>query len=663
MHHTIDLTPESRKSLIVVSIWFGIGFVLSAYIQFGMLERLKIVAVEALTTKTLVGADPLQIARAVGAALTPIDITAIGLGVLLLCAAFLLEWRGHIFSTLLSWICARNSRVMIVLLLLGLLVYKGFLLPGEPFTGDAPAHLSRTWHAALSFRQGYPFPTYNNYYHNGFRMFSYYGSLYYLIAAPLTIALGYLFGLFGNTAAEFVGLLVATKLLLFLFGLLALLMFYRFGIARYHDRKTALLLATVLFNVTLLHRYFWSGNYFLGPMYPLMALLLLCVEQRIRRIWSLPQAIIVGALAAGGLIYAHAAFALGFIYLFGIYALVRLLTAHKARLQIVLLGLGIALVVVPLSAYTLFPVLFERNLTNFFPSFPFADPAIYRFWHFPFGRLVLPNPLQSGIHFIGWALPAVALGLPIAALRRRLAGWWPYLLLPLSIVLIMRYVRFFPQLPIALGLFVAHLYHRLQARTGHNSYRLLALLLLLFFFDWTLFDNFNTYNGGNRFEHALYERLAREPDGTRFGVVKASTLQTGDQTDNRIFVSPWVKVSGHRILQPNAIMLEANRQALYQFGITHDLLVRDIRAQRLTPTTLAGLQLIGVKYLTFHNSRRYYVPESGLWSQCGRQSAGARQRLAGAVRCPTAAVFDTHYGAGRDRNRAASTRPARALRT
>ena len=620
MYSVIE-TPAAatiRRSLTIALIWFGIGFILSFYIQFGLLERLKTVAVEALTTKTLAGARPSQIVRAVGAALTVGDMIVLGLGVLVLSTAFLLEWRQRTFSDLLSWVCARPSRALLLLFVLGLLFYKGFFLPGEPYAGDAPAHLSRTWHAALSFRQGYLFPTYNNYYHNGFRLFSYYGSLYYLISALLTVAAGALFGLLEIGLPDFLGLLVATKLLLFLFSLLALLLFYRLGIVRYHDRGTALLLATtIMFNVAILHRFFWWGHYFLLPMYPLLALLLLCIEQRIRRAWSLRRTIIIGAVAGAGLIYAHAGYALGFFYLLGIYGILRLCTSARSRL--LPMGLGIAAIILPLAAYALVPVLFERELANFFPEFPFTDPDTYRFWTFPFARLIVPNPLLSGLRFIGWVTPALAIALPIIAWRSRIRGWWPYLLLPLLVVLVLNYNRFFPLLPITLGLFIAQLYHRLHRQAGANGHRLLALLLLLLFFDWTLFDNFNTYNGANRFEHELYSRLAREPDGTRLGVVKAATLQTGDQTDNRIFVSPWLKVSGHRVLQPNAIMLEANRQALYQFGITHDLLVRDVRARRLTQTTVDGLQLIGVRYLTFHNSRRYYIPDIAARSDIARQ--------------------------------------------
>jgi hypothetical protein len=91
-------------------------------------------------------------------------------------------------------------------------------------------------------------------------------------------------------------------------------------------------------------------------------------------------------------------------------------------------------------------------------------------------------------------------------------------------------------------------------------------------------------------------------------VVKANTLHTGNDTGNDVFVSPWLKIVGQTVLQPNAIMLEANKQALYQYGFTSDLLVPDIKDGRISPTTVQALDLIGVKYLTFHNVSRYFVP-------------------------------------------------------
>ncbi len=100
--------------------------------------------------------------------------------------------------------------------------------------------------------------------------------------------------------------------------------------------------------------------------------------------------------------------------------------------------------------------------------------------------------------------------------------------------------------------------------------------------DALLFNNFNTGDTRSGFENAVYNRLEQEPDGTRYGVVMANTLHTGNDTGNDVFVSPWLKVVGHVVMQPNAIMLEANKQAIYQYGFTSDLLVPDIRDGRLS---------------------------------------------------------------------------------
>ena len=55
-------------------------------------------------------------------------------------------------------------------------------------------------------------------------------------------------------------------------------------------------------------------------------------------------------------------------------------------------------------------------------------------------------------------------------------------------------------------------------------------------------------------------------------------------------------------------MLEANKQALYQFMATHDLLGLDMLNGRITVPTLQALDLVGVRYLTFHTSDAYFLP-------------------------------------------------------
>src|SRR5208283_4714746 len=135
-----------------------------------------------------------------------------------------------------------------------------------------------------------------------------------------------------------------------------------------------------------------------------------------------------------------------------------------------------------------------------------------------------------------------------------------------------------------------------------------AVLAIALICDCMLFNNFNTTDTRGGTERAVYDRLEREPDGTRYGVVMANTLHTGNDTGNDVFVSPWLKLTGHVVMQPNAIMLEANKQALYQYGFSSDLLVPDIKAGRLSPTTVEALDLIGVKYVTFHNLLQYFVP-------------------------------------------------------
>ena len=131
--------------------------------------------------------------------------------------------------------------------------------------------------------------------------------------------------------------------------------------------------------------------------------------------------------------------------------------------------------------------------------------------------------------------------------------------------------------------------------------------MLLILADSLLFNNFNTYRNGE-FEDRFYDKLAVTPWGEKLGVVDANTLHSGNKPDNNAYISPWLKISGHLVVQPNAIMLEANKQALYQFMATHDLLGLDMLNGRITVPTLKALELVGVRYLTFHTSDAYYMP-------------------------------------------------------
>ena len=122
-----------------------------------------------------------------------------------------------------------------------------------------------------------------------------------------------------------------------------------------------------------------------------------------------------------------------------------------------------------------------------------------------------------------------------------------------------------------------------------------------------MFNNFNTYRNG-AFEDRFYDKLAVRP-GERSSALSTPIRFTAGTSRTIMSISlHGSRFSGHLVVQPNAIMLEANKQALYQFMATHDLLGLDMLNGRITVPTLKALELVGVRYLTFHTSDAYFMP-------------------------------------------------------
>ena len=595
----MDEAPRWKsRSVIVTSVVLFLAFAAGSYIQFGLLEKLKLVVLSSMEN---VSADTLAkgaFIRTAVAALSHLDWVVIGLCVMLLIAFIFLQARLGAVAEFFRFILAEERRTLLFLLFLSILFLKPVLAPGAPYFMDAPAHVSRAWFAFVNLAQGYLFPSFTNYYHNGFALFSHYGWLpSYLIALA-------------NLAVRNIN--VASKLVVFLFSVANAFMFYALGKRIFASRRGGFLLALILIASNLyLYEILWTGALFLPWVFLGAGVMLFSLESWLSGTWKLYQAAFVMALGSAILINSHLGYSAQFLLFFAVYATARTAIFFRGRfpafLALAAMTAGIGAV---LGAFVFLPTWLDIRDVNFYKAFPFSDPSTYKFWTAPLWQFFVPRPFYTDFNwdYLGLALLAASAVFTVRFLRERHAWFAFSLILVFFSILVINYNRDCFLVLLALAFLVTggyvHLIRQRDMKLG--AFAVLAMALMV---DALLLNNFNTMDTRGSFEKAVYERLTSEPDGTRYGVVMANTLHTGNDTGNDVFVSPWLKVVGQTVLQPNAIMLEANKQALYQYGFTSDLLVPDIRNGRLSPTTVQALDLIGVKYVTVHNVSRYFIPD------------------------------------------------------
>jgi hypothetical protein len=595
-----DLRDELRwNSLPVVAVaaLLFLAFAAGSYIQLVTLEKLKLVVLTSMENVSAYTLASGAFARTALAHISHRDWAVIGFAVLLLAGFIIAQARYGAFSAFLQFILARESRTIGLVLFFGLLTLKPILIPGAPYFMDAPAHVSRAWFTYVNLAQGYAFPSFTNYYHNGFALFSHYGWLPSYIIALANFAIR-------NINA-------ASKVVVFILSLANVLLFYFLGKKIFSSRRAGLLLS-LIFSASSIYLYeiLWSGLTFYPFVFFGIGVMLFSYESWMSGSMSPFPAALVAAAGSAIIVNTHLGYAAQSLLFFAVYTIARTAVFQPRRLGR-FLGYGVmaAAMGAVLGAFVFLPTKFDIGDVNFFKGFPFSDRSTYAFWRRPLWQLLLPRPfyMDFGWDYMGLALVGAAAVFIVGFLR----AWHKWFLFSLILLAFSLSVIGYPAnsllLFLSLAFLVAGGYAFLREK---NDVRLgaLAVLAIALICDCMLFNNFNTTDTRGGTERAVYNRLEREPDGTRYGVVMANTLHTGNDTGNDVFVSPWLKLVGHVVMQPNAIMLEANKQALYQYGFSSDLLVPDIRAGRVSAATIQALDLIGVKYITFHNLLNYFVP-------------------------------------------------------
>ncbi|MGA2764940.1 MAG: hypothetical protein ABSG17_16445 [Spirochaetia bacterium] len=586
---------QGRRQVKLILIFFAAVFLLGCVLDFVLMNKYKEAALGSMGDLLIDALSQGKVFHAVLSSMGWLDAVVIGGLFALLVWIIFQQVRRRSLSMFLDWALSNETRTRLVILGMAVMLLKPILAPGEPYFQDAPSHVSRAWFTYVNFIQGYFFPTFNNYYHAGFAMFSHYGFLFSFLAGGLNLLIGNIY--------------LSVKLMMFALGIAVAFLFYAIGKQVTKDRANGLLLSLIITGSSIfISTMFWGGVLF----YPLVVagagLLLLSFERFLAKAWPWYTAVFMTALSANILMATHLGYTAQMFLFFVVYSIARLLAEKpeewKRFAGWAAASLGMAVV---LSAFVVLPTFLDIKDVNFYKEFPFSDPNTYKVWRQNLWQMLVPRPFYLNyLDYIGLGLLGIAVWLAVVAIRRPDRRLVAHIATIAVTLIVLGYSRNSIILLFALALFVAQAFGILVAPRDDKRVVLGALVLLILA-DSLLFTNFNTYRNGE-FEDRFYNRLAVTPWGEKLGVVDANTLHSGNKPDNNAYVSPWLKISGHLVVQPNAIMLEANKQALYQFMATHDLLGLDMVNGRITVPTLKALALVGIRYLTFHTSDAYYMP-------------------------------------------------------
>lgn len=599
------LRTSANRDIWIVGVILALTLFLSSILQFVLMESYKHIVLSLLDDFSARGLDKGGLVHTVLQSLGASDIL-VGVGLFVSAVAlFILQIKRKTVSAFLDYMLETNSRTYLLILFLTILFIKPIIAGGEPFFMDAPVHMSRAWFTSVNFQQGYWFPSFNNYYHNGFAMFSHYGFLFSVLAGGLNLAVG--------------DINLSVKLVMLTLSIANASLFYRLGIALFGTKAGGLLLSVIITGSNLyLYKIMWDGVL----LYPMLlfgaGLMLLSFERFSMRGWGLYRGAFLTAIGSALLAATHLGFTAQILLIFAVWVIARTFLFHRDQLPRVLAWTGLsALIAMFMTAFVYLPTIVDIKDVNFYKSFPFSDPNTYKFWQAPLWQLLVPRLFSSYmLRYMGLVLVGLSVVGLVLSGRTRDRWFWLHSIVIVFAIVVQGYTDNELILLLALALFAPRAVWLIAARKDTDQATIttrtsatLGMVFLLLLVDSLVCNNFNTYSSENGFEHDMFNRLAKEQGGESFGVVKANSLHSGNKPGNDVFVSPWAKVVGHKVLQPNAIMLEANKQALYQFGITNDLLVNDIREGNLSNRTLQGLDLLGIKYLTFHTAFQYYIPK------------------------------------------------------
>ena len=244
---------QGRRQVKLILIFFAAVFLLGCVLDFVLMNKYKEAALGSMGDLLIDALSQGKVFHAVLSSMGWLDAVVIGGLFALLVWIIVQQVRRRSLSTFLDWVLSGETRTRFVILGMAVLLLKPILAPGEPYFQDAPSHVSRAWFTYVNFTQGYFFPTFNNYYHAGFAMFSHYGFLFSLLAGGLNLLIGNIY--------------LSVKLVMFALGIAVAFLFYAIGKQVTKDRASGLLLSLIIMGSSIfISTMFWGGVLF----YPLV---------------------------------------------------------------------------------------------------------------------------------------------------------------------------------------------------------------------------------------------------------------------------------------------------------------------------------------------------------------------------------------------------------
>lgn len=551
--------------------------------------------------------------------ITPIDV-AIGVAILIVIAYLVYTElaRGALTAILRR---AETSR-SILLLLLGfasLVITRYYLNPGQVFMGDTETHTLRSWMVAENLRN-LQAPVWSNYWYGGYPLLEFYGPLYFVVTALMTL-------LFGDIH-------LATKLLLWLCHVGSIFAMF-FFLREATGRSLPALLGALAYALSF-HRVqiiLYQGDLQLSVVFLLYPLILLLIERFLSGAARPRSTFLLFTCAVVALILNHHGYAFFGLAILGIYLLVRVVTwsgRTSDRLRVLayftLAGCGALLV----SAFLLVPFILEASYARGMPVLPFSILVPNVRAPILFLKLFRWAAVGDGgsVGYIGLSIGVLAaLAIPHAIINRvgpaiaLAAGAAASLLMVRDNIqynvknldFFMFYVAALTAwAPLALEAFAPKrpVVERLKAKWAeHFAARVTLILIGFLLVDLGPTTFHSVYREDYRFKEQMYQRLVAVGDSYKVIERQVLKYESGGDPLKYVDADKLGVISAYdRLQSPLGFFHEgAGRSFGYNVEMVKNL-HRELNEGRLSDLSILGLYLMGVKYVLFRDRYRYFSP-------------------------------------------------------
>ena len=517
------------------------------------------------------------------------------------------ELRTRRYSSLLATLESRPRGMLMLLVLLGIGVTRYYLNRGAVFMGDATMHLEVSAAVAEHVRR-LSAPVWSNYWYGGYPMLEFYAPLYFYVTGTLTALLGDLHS--------------ATKLVLWASHLGSMVTMYLF-LATATARRGDALLGALCYGLAFHHMHIilYRGDLHMSLVYLIYPLLFLHVESHLRGALGLRAVFLRLALTTFALIIAHHAYAFFGLVFFSLYLLVRCGCDASRRVSLVRAVAPLFLALAggaTMAAFLLLPAVSDQAWVRGMPGLPFMilvpTPP-----HGGFLRAMVHWQLigdRKNIGYLGISIAVFAVLGALHAWRRRdvtalgllAAGLYALFTLRSGFQYNVKNMNFVVFYSAALAGFApGWLAARRPAWAGDARLPLALVALALLDLGPTTFQY--VYRDNIDFKEQMYARI-RAID-SNYRTIERQLIFHDPAGDPRLSFDPHMLGSvmpKEPLSSPFGWVHEA---AGLSFGYAAEMtkqMHRELHDNQLSQSSLDGLYLLGVKFVSFRDRSHYFSP-------------------------------------------------------